>query len=904
MSTARLSCISAPQTQQFKIENEGPSLPGKKLRINGLAQAVFLGDKIITVSEIRDLCRKWAVSPDPVLARLKADGYIDHHGRYLAKLTPDLDRFLLMFDPGNSLGIDAQFADRFKKELLDTAIKNNETISLERLENFERISGKVHIALKFQAYATGLEFPLDEASVLDAKGAKLFIKLEPWSWLGADDPTFTLKDLLAGKFDHLIERFAEGARRFGKRFYLSPVGHEMNGSWYPWRDPADFVAAWKYFQDKMTALGVDTITYVWNPNIDTGTDMDAYWPGNDRVDVIALDGYCWGTACTVEAVFEGTRTKLLKYGKEMWIGETGAYPDNSSTEKSGKPEFLKDLPRYCVEKDIKCLLYFNFSKEGEWAISSPLSQRAYKNGMSAYSEKLEMPIEEYFGFKGAPGSFSKTAGQAREKARRETLLNARYTPCIFTGDNGTKNVVFGDNWGKLYLVDDKGRDLPGWPINLGTEVHSSPAVIEDNGTRKIIVSAGDGRIYMIGTDGYNDADWKAPRADKWIHSSPTVTFDPSGSLRVISGSNDGSIRVFDRYGAQLWDHQMGDWITASIAVSDIDGDGEKDLVAASWNGKVRCLSITGSTKWTFDLDSPVLASPAVADLDMDGKKEVIVAASSGRVTCISAEGGHIWTKGFPSPIESSPSIADIDASGTKMISFGCGNGDVYLLDRNGGTAQGFPKNTGDYIEASPSWADLDGNGSPDMIVPSWNGTVNGFNISGEQISGFPYSFGKPVTASSAVADLDGNGIPDVVTLSGNEMIINEDPSWRSGPLFSAAAIHRADNDRTGYYPLSLTTTRAALPPAPSGFNAGSPHPNPFINTVSIGLSGAGHLRKISAGVYDILGRLVKELKPGSVDNILVWDGTDRNGNVAPDGSYFMKISSGNDIIVRHIVKMR
>lgn len=74
--------------------------------------------------------------------------------------------------------------------------------------------------------------------------------------------------------------------------------HEMNGRWFWWGDPASgerFVRLWRFMHDYLSReKGLSNVLWVWSPNVEpraTVARMETYWPGDEYVDVVGLDGY-------------------------------------------------------------------------------------------------------------------------------------------------------------------------------------------------------------------------------------------------------------------------------------------------------------------------------------------------------------------------------------------------------------------------------------------------------------------------------------------------------------------------------------------------------------------------------------------------------------------------------------
>ena len=75
--------------------------------------------------------------------------------------------------------------------------------------------------------------------------------------------------------------------------------HENNGAWFWWGSkqctPQQYKALWCMLQDYLLEEGFDNLVWSWSPNLGVKpSDFDTY-PGDDRVDLLGLDAYQWGT---------------------------------------------------------------------------------------------------------------------------------------------------------------------------------------------------------------------------------------------------------------------------------------------------------------------------------------------------------------------------------------------------------------------------------------------------------------------------------------------------------------------------------------------------------------------------------------------------------------------------------
>ncbi len=164
------------------------------------------------------------------------------------------------------------------------------------------------------------------------------------SWQGTD-----LSSIISGSQDSSIKARARRAKSFGHRIFIS-WGYEMNGDWNSWsgarnnspgttNGPAKFVSAWRHIHKIFAKVGATNVTWVWTPN-----DRDVpsaswnhwtkYYPGDDYVDWVGVDGYNWGTTQSwsrwtpFESLFRGVYRDYSRR-KPIMVVETG------SAEKGG-----------------------------------------------------------------------------------------------------------------------------------------------------------------------------------------------------------------------------------------------------------------------------------------------------------------------------------------------------------------------------------------------------------------------------------------------------------------------------------------------------------------------------------------------------------------------------------------
>lgn len=98
-----------------------------------------------------------------------------------------------------------------------------------------------------------------------------------------------------GKNDDAVVTLANWIKKQGKRPVFLRIGYEFDGADWNHYDPIAYVKAWHRIKDKMVALGVTNVAYVWQSK-GAGTNrqtLDAFYPGDKYVDWV---GYSFFTA--------------------------------------------------------------------------------------------------------------------------------------------------------------------------------------------------------------------------------------------------------------------------------------------------------------------------------------------------------------------------------------------------------------------------------------------------------------------------------------------------------------------------------------------------------------------------------------------------------------------------------
>ena len=293
---------------------------------------------------------------------------------------------------------------------------------MDAVAKFEQLAGKqvstVHFSSPFADCSSDCdfyEFPSGPMDGIREHGAIPF-----FSWgsqatpASLNQPDFQLSDVIAGRHDDYIRKFAEEARDWGHPFFLR-FNWEMNGNWFAWMEgvngnqPGESVAAWRHVHDIFTQVGATNATWVWCPNVDPFDqlgDLASLYPGDEYVDWTGLDGYNWGTHparddkwLSFDELYASTYeyiTQTLAPSKPMAIAEVG------STEYGGsKGAWIEDaLSSVATEyPQVRAMLWFEKYDDGmDWPIETSSS------ATGAFAAGIQNPVFQANSYTGLSAS--------------------------------------------------------------------------------------------------------------------------------------------------------------------------------------------------------------------------------------------------------------------------------------------------------------------------------------------------------------------------------------------------------------------------------------------------------------------------------------------------------------------
>lgn len=112
--------------------------------------------------------------------------------------------------------------------------------------------------------------------------------------------------------------------------------HEAGGAWFWWsaRGPEPYRKAWRYLFERMTRdYGLTNLLWCFNPTEHEGV-IEAWYPGDDVVDIVSSDFYPEAGHPTFAPVYRHFR-EFTRGRKVILMSENGAIPDPDLLEPEG-----------------------------------------------------------------------------------------------------------------------------------------------------------------------------------------------------------------------------------------------------------------------------------------------------------------------------------------------------------------------------------------------------------------------------------------------------------------------------------------------------------------------------------------------------------------------------------------
>lgn len=253
-------------------------------------------------------------------------------------------------------------------------------------------------------------FPVESLDAVWSRGAVPCVTWEPMYIEDGAERTIHWSLILDGFYDGYLISFAEQAGLWGRPFIIR-FAHEMNLERYHWgttkedygpESPMIYQRMFRYVVDTFKKAGADNVLWAFCPNAESvpspmyqpearWNTVRNYYPGDEYVDILGMDGYNWGTTQTVEQdgwdshwkgfreIFGHLYCELRKINpkKPIFIFET-----STAHHGGDRSAWVKEAALTIGSWSVKGIVWFHVDKEQDWRLTSEEAGMLSAGGIS------------------------------------------------------------------------------------------------------------------------------------------------------------------------------------------------------------------------------------------------------------------------------------------------------------------------------------------------------------------------------------------------------------------------------------------------------------------------------------------------------------------------------------------
>ncbi len=378
--------------------------------------------------------------------------------------------------------------------------------------------------------------------------------------------------------------------------------------------------------------------------------------------------------------------------------------------------------------------------------------------------------------------------------------NSRGVTLADLDGDGVDEILYGI-WNKLYAI--KGDNTLLWEKEVSGTITLPPTAVDmdDDGVVEIVLNTGGvpnaGRVYLMDNNGDDLPGWPLNFSEHWMINAPAVAdVDDDGNLDIVTGervnSTQGFVHALKMDGTPInanWPVEIMATPAFTPSIADMDNDGNTDVVIAASSGGMYIFDNEGQVFPGFPVvDANVkysYQSPILADLDADNDLEIIGSNHGDAPGFYVMEHDGSFKDGWPVAsagwVYSPPTVLDVDEDGTFEIFMGDRNTSndgtplptIYGFDPDGNNLPNFPIEKYGGTEGVLSIADVNNDEVLDIIFPSimtdaaGDGYIHAYSLDGSgEIDGFPLRpRGFTFLNGAVLGDVNNDGMLDLTANS-------------------------------------------------------------------------------------------------------------------------------------------
>lgn len=205
-----------------------------------------------------------------------------------------------------------------------------------------------------------------------ARGRKVLITIEPWSWAKDWNVSSTelRRSILSGKHDANMRAILNAVSAFKSPIVIRWAQEMDNSSgrftWANWK-PADYIKAYKRMHGIIREI-LPKAQVMWSPKGEKS--LADYYPGDQYVDIVGLsvfgfdefDKIAYGKPRSFAEALKQGYDLTVGFGKPIWVAELG-YEGKLDYVTKWAQDVTQNFPQY---PELKEVVYFNDKEVWAW----------------------------------------------------------------------------------------------------------------------------------------------------------------------------------------------------------------------------------------------------------------------------------------------------------------------------------------------------------------------------------------------------------------------------------------------------------------------------------------------------------------------------------------------------------
>lgn len=217
-------------------------------------------------------------------------------------------------------------------------------------------------------------------------GAAPCVTWEPMYYSGKTRFTIPLEQIIGGSYDVYLKQFAEQIKAWNHPIIVR-LAHEMNLQEYHWgtkteynaQSPEIYIQLYRYLVTFCREQGAKNILWAFCPNAESSplsssptgkwNCVKCYYPGDDYVDILGMDGYSWGEPDRPFELIFGelyNELKMIAPNKPIMVFET-----STASQREERSRWMQEAIAQAQRWRLNGIIWFQVNKEHAWELKQP-----------------------------------------------------------------------------------------------------------------------------------------------------------------------------------------------------------------------------------------------------------------------------------------------------------------------------------------------------------------------------------------------------------------------------------------------------------------------------------------------------------------------------------------------------